>query len=492
MDNEAQNDPEKQGAAEPSGPRPGVSRRLAPLYRLLAAGQIEERGVVPVPFEERTSTRYWNAFSIWFCMNVNILAITFGMLGPAYGLSLRDSALVILFFTLLAALAPAFLGTLGPKTGMRQMIQARFSFGRYFVSVPVVLNLATLTGFCVIICVVGGQCLSAVTNGSMSDSVGIVIIAILALVISFCGFKVLHWYEMIAWAPAIILIVIATGIGGSHLKEQAPTEPATAPAVLSFGMIVASYTIPWACLASDFTTYFNPKVPSWRLFTYSYLGLVTPTVLLMTLGAAIGGVVPTIPAWQDGYDSLGVGGALAAMLSPAGNFGKFVLVILAFTLLGNISGTMYSITLNFQILVPWLVRVPRYVFSVVVTAIIIPVAIRAATDFFDNLENFVSLIGYWTASFVGIVVMEHFVFRKREYAAYDNEAWNDARLLPTGIAALGAGVLSFGLVVPSMEQVWWTGPIAVHTGDIGFEMAFVVSALLYLPFRALERRLWGH
>jgi Permease for cytosine/purines, uracil, thiamine, allantoin len=51
------------------------------------------------------------------------------MLGPSFGLGLRDSALVILFFTLLSTIAPAFLSTLGPKTGMRQMIQARFSFG---------------------------------------------------------------------------------------------------------------------------------------------------------------------------------------------------------------------------------------------------------------------------------------------------------------------------------------------------------------------------
>lgn len=55
------------------------------------------------------------------------------MLGPSlFGLNLRDSSLVILFFTLLSTLAPAFLATLGPKTGMRSMIQARFSFG-YFL-----------------------------------------------------------------------------------------------------------------------------------------------------------------------------------------------------------------------------------------------------------------------------------------------------------------------------------------------------------------------
>lgn len=57
-------------------------------------------------------------------------SITFGMLGPvAYNLSLRDSALVILFFNLLATSAPGVLATFGPKTGMRQMIHARYSFG---------------------------------------------------------------------------------------------------------------------------------------------------------------------------------------------------------------------------------------------------------------------------------------------------------------------------------------------------------------------------
>jgi len=57
------------------------------------------------------------------------------MLGPSYGLGLRDSSLVILFFTLLTSTLPAYLSTLGPKTGMRQMIQARFSFG-YVIKDP--------------------------------------------------------------------------------------------------------------------------------------------------------------------------------------------------------------------------------------------------------------------------------------------------------------------------------------------------------------------
>lgn len=128
------------------------------------------------------------------------------------------------------------------------------------------LNLATMTGFSVIIMVVGGQCLSAVADGDLSVTVGIVIMSILTLVISFCGFNVLHTYERYAWIPASISIIVAVGCGGKELTKQAsPPEPAAASAILSFAMIIASYMIPWACLASDFTTYLKPETSSYVL-----------------------------------------------------------------------------------------------------------------------------------------------------------------------------------------------------------------------------------
>jgi purine-cytosine permease-like protein len=211
----------------------------------------------------------------------------------------------------------------------------------------------------------------------------------------------------------------------------------------------------------------------------------------MILGAAIGGAIPNIPEWTEGYDTTSIGGVLAAMLEPAGGFGKFVVVILSFTMLGNIAATMYSITLNFQMLIPQLVIVPRYVFSIIITAIVIPVSIKAAVDFFGSLENFISLIGYWSAAFVAVLITEHVVIRRGQYSSYDQAAWNSAELLPLGVAALTSSVLSFGLVIPSMAQVWWTGPIAETAGDIGFELALVVTAVLYVPMRLVERRFSG-
>ena len=66
-------------------------------------------------------------------------------------------------------------------------------------------------------------------------------------------------YEKFAWIPAVFAVVVATGCGGSHLKEQVEAPTATAAQVLSFGGLVASFMLPWAALASDFSTYLHPK-----------------------------------------------------------------------------------------------------------------------------------------------------------------------------------------------------------------------------------------
>ena len=95
------------------------------------------------------------------------------------------------------------------------------------------------------------------------------------------------------------------------------------------------------------------------------------------------------------------------------------------------------------------------------------------------------------ATWLSVVLIEHFYFRKGNFALYDIQFWNVPSQLPLGAAALGSCILSFALVVPSMSQVLYTGPIARKTGDIGFEVAMVVTALLYVPLRHLEKRWRG-
>lgn len=101
------------------------------------------------------------------------------------------------------------------------------------------------------------------------------------------------------------------------------------------------------------------------------------------------------------------------------------------------------------------------------------------------------IIGYWTASFSAIIVVEHVVFRRAQFWRYNVDDWKDARRLPLGVAAALAFFGSFGIIIPCMSQVWYVGPVArAGTGDIGIFTGFVSAAVLYLVLRAAELRFW--
>jgi hypothetical protein len=55
-------------------PRTSESSATRLLNEVLARGKVEGHGIVPLPVEDRTATRYFNVFTMWFSMNTNILA----------------------------------------------------------------------------------------------------------------------------------------------------------------------------------------------------------------------------------------------------------------------------------------------------------------------------------------------------------------------------------------------------------------------------------
>ena len=118
-------------------------------------------------------------------------------------------------------------------------------------------------------------------------------------------------------------------------------------------------------------------------------------------------------------------------------------------------------------------------------------ALAGAHRFYETLTNFLALLGYWASMFGAVVIVEHLLFRRNDFSAYDLTAWNTPNKLPSGIAAIVACIVAVGLIIPSMQQAWWTGPIGGKTGDIGFELAFVVTALVYPATRTIELRLRG-
>lgn len=70
-------------------------------------------------------------------------------------------------------------------------------------------------------------------------------------------------YERIAWIPVVITFVVALGVGGKHLINPPPAEPASASVILSFAATIAGFAITYSPLSSDFTNYFHPSVPTY-------------------------------------------------------------------------------------------------------------------------------------------------------------------------------------------------------------------------------------
>lgn len=162
------------------------------------------------------------------------------------------------------------------------------------------------------------------------------------------------------------------------------------------------------------------------------------------------------------------------------------MVVLALSVVGNMSISIYAVALNLQMLLPIFTKIPRIVFIFVTMAIMIPMAIYAAAEWETSLENFLSIIGYWAGCFDAILIEEMVIFRRMDFSLLPQEAWNARRKLPTGLAAVAAVIISLALVIPGMDAAWYTGPIGEKIGDIGFEAAFIVTAMAYFPARCLE------
>lgn len=321
---------------------------------LIASDSVEDHGVGPLPEHARTDAHFISNFTIWLTMNMTISCFSTGTLGPLfYGLSLRDSTLVIVFCNLFSCGVPAYVATFGPRMGMRTMGIARYrlvcpsdhasarlnsltrrphSFGYYFAILPALLNVISFIGFCAVNSIVAGQVLAAVNPGHLSVNAGIVIVAVISMLVSFCGYRVLHTMERWAWMPVLLAFILLAGFGARHLGSApsfAASEPATAGAVLSFISIIVGFTISWSGCSADFNTYMRPDISSIRICLYTFAGLYLPCMLVQVMGAAFAAAALSgaVPTWEEAFGDGSVGGLVGVAVEPMRGFGKFLLVL---------------------------------------------------------------------------------------------------------------------------------------------------------------------
>ncbi|THH02634.1 hypothetical protein EW145_g6721 [Phellinidium pouzarii] len=492
----------KESGLEAQGIHVPTSGFVAKLWRAVLYVDkfgVEARGIERVRPEDRSPhslVDLLDTATMWLAANSTISTYSIGTLGPStFGLGLKDSCLAILFFNLLGTLPVAYFAVFGPRLGLRQMTISRFSFGYYFAFLPVILNVIACIGWSTVNSIVGGQALRAIPGShQIPEAAAIIIIAILTLIVALFGYRYVHLYERYTWLPVVIIFIISLGLSAKYYDSGpfAGTGTVEAANILSFGAAIVGFALGWSSLAADYTVNLPENVSAKSVFWLTYAGLNLPCILIECLGSAAATV--TRADWQQRFADGGVGGLLAATLSPAKGFGSFLQVLLALSIVGNNIPNMYSFALTFQVFGRHVQRIPRVFLVVLGTVIYIVLSIVGASHFEEWLDTLLVLLSYWLVIFSAVLIEEHLIFRKGKWSNYNPDDYDKPDHLPLGIAAaLAAGCGVMGAVL-GMATQWYVGVLGRKIGDpefggdIGFELSFAFSALVYPIARYLERK----
>src|SRR6266487_1233871 len=178
---------------------------------------LETHGIERVSPKTRTHVRIRDNFTMWLSANLVISTIALGAIANlAFGLGFWDGLAVIIIFNTLGVLPVAFFSTLGPKLGLRQMTISRFSFGWVGAIIMALFNVVACIGWSAVNVIVGGQLVTALSNGAVPRWVGILIIAILTTFVSLYGYRYVHRYERYAWIPMAIIFAIMMVVAAPH------------------------------------------------------------------------------------------------------------------------------------------------------------------------------------------------------------------------------------------------------------------------------------
>ncbi|KAI0977061.1 permease for cytosine/purines, uracil, thiamine, allantoin-domain-containing protein [Xylaria arbuscula] len=429
---------------------------------------------------------------LWASATMNTSCFATGFLGWELGLSLKQTIIISICASIIGATLPGFAATFGAATGLRQISVSRYSFGWWPNKIIAALNVTVQIGWAAVACITGGLALTAVADGHLSLVVGIVILAIVAMLISFVGLKAILIYERYAWIVFFVIFLVFFGQTGRYADNTTPSSLKGADlvgSVLSLIAIIFGSSASWVSIASDYYVHYPADVSRVKVFFMTTFGIAIPTSIGMVAGCVVASGLNNQTEWADIYKNDGIGFLIQDILYPRG-FAKFILTLLVLSGINVNVICIYSAAIAFQQFAHPFARVPRFIWTLVCFLLILALALGGRERLNTFLQNFLSFLGYWSTSYFVILFLEHYIFRKGRFENYDLDAWNDPTRLPVGLAALAAFLVGVAGWVLGMVETWYVGPvgrlIGRNGGDVANELTFIATLITYIPARYLE------
>ncbi|MEV0847590.1 cytosine permease [Streptomyces sp. NPDC049954] len=440
---------------------------------------VEAGGAEPVPESGRHGHPRQLLWT-WASPQVGWATAYIGVLAVAvFGLGFWEAVAALVLGALLGSLAHAALSTDGPRFGVPQMVLGRLSFGYRGNALPSAVNaLVAGVGWFAMNTLGGAFALNSLTG--LPPLACLLLLVALEIVVGYVGHDLVHRFEKYA-LPVLAVVFLLAGVWifkGAHLSHPG-TGGGFGAFLLAFSASFG-FTAGWNPCASDYSRYLPASTSRRATALYSGLGLFLSVSLVSVIGAASGTVLA--PAGASPTDAFT--GQLPGWLSNL-------------TLLAIIIGAMAASTLNVYSAAVSLsslaVRLPRFLNRATLTALTGAVGLIAGwaslSDAGHAFESFLLVIAYWTAPWLGVVLVEQWLRRHTPHTLVRDRLTSRAHGGAAGLTALLAGV---AVSVPLFSnQEMYVGPLPAHwpgLGDLTCPVGFAVSALLYAALRTRTPR----
>lgn len=444
------------GAGTADAPsRPGGRSRPRPLVS-------EVRGVSPVPPEERHG-RAWSQFTLWFGANLTIADLALGFLPVSLGVPWRATVAALLVGNLLGSVAVGALATLGPPSGLPQLVLGRRVFGRVGGALPAALNYLSTLGWYVVNTILGAFAVRVLAPGVpfFAAVTGLVVVQ---SVLALFGHDLIHAFERGAAALLGLSFLVATGVVLSHSGRLAALPAAHGVPWGAAGIVFAaafSYVASWAPYAADYSRYLPAETSPRAVLAGAAAGNFVASVWLELLGAGV-----AVLAGSSTNPIVGLHRALGA-------FGGLATLAVAIGAVAANALNAYSNGLAAGAL-----GLPIGRRSLVGAAAVLGLAgtLAGAGGFEARYEDFLLSLGYWVTPWLGVATVHAWHSSRGRHGRAPSGSGTPRRV---DIALVATFVLAGIASIPFMDGPYYEGPVARLLGgaDLSYFVAFTLAAL---------------
>jgi nucleobase:cation symporter-1, NCS1 family len=437
---------------------------------------VEPGGAGFIPLGERHGTplgQFWT----WVSPNMEFATIFVGVIGVwFFGQSFWMASLAVVLGTALGSLSMGTLAGRGPLFGVPQMVLSRIGFGYLGNILPAGVNaLVAGIGWFAVNSVSGAFALNALLG--WNSKICLLIIVILQLAVAFFGHNLVHMFERIAFPLLVVVFVIASVV--IFTKAQPGAHVASVPGgwLITFGAAFG-YAAGWNPYASDYTRYLPKDTNRRATGLWAGLGVFVSCVVLEIVGAAAA-TVTSVSKYADnptaGFTShLPTGIADVTLLAIA-------LGAVCANALNVYSGSMSFLALGIKL--PLALR--RAIVAIVFGIAGFLLALSGLSDAGTKYNNFLLVISYWIAPWLGVFFADQFLRRgKRVDGLLFDRKHNPWAGFAAMAIAIAVSIIFFA------NQTDYVGVVPRHVsrsfGDLTFEVGFVLAAALYALFFKLQ------